>query len=130
MAQRDQKFVSKMKLLNSIKVFHALLKEHVNNSKTLLALLLIIKTLARNSKRLLSFPFPHARVIKEIKASCVCLSLFSLFCASAGEGWHLWHIGKNVHQCRLHATLETENVNGLLQTFNEQQYAHRFIFVR
>ncbi|XP_072752591.1 cytosolic carboxypeptidase 1 isoform X2 [Anoplolepis gracilipes] len=48
-AQRDQKFVSKMKLLNSIKVFHALLKQHYNNSKTLLSLLLIIKTLAKNS---------------------------------------------------------------------------------
>ncbi|XP_018402970.1 PREDICTED: cytosolic carboxypeptidase 1-like [Cyphomyrmex costatus] len=48
-AQRDQKFVSKMKLLNSIKVFHALLKQHYNNSKTLLPLLLIIKTLAKNS---------------------------------------------------------------------------------
>ncbi|KMQ93117.1 cytosolic carboxypeptidase 1 [Lasius niger] len=47
-AQRDQKFVSKMKLLNSIKVFHALLKQHYNNSKTLLSLLLIIKTLAKN----------------------------------------------------------------------------------
>ncbi|XP_020296791.1 cytosolic carboxypeptidase 1-like isoform X2 [Pseudomyrmex gracilis] len=48
-AQRDQKFVSKIKLLNSIKVFHTLLKEHLNNSKTLLALLLIIKTLSKNS---------------------------------------------------------------------------------
>ncbi|EFN61849.1 Cytosolic carboxypeptidase 1 [Camponotus floridanus] len=48
-AQRDQKFVSKMKLLNSIKVFHSLLKQHYNNSKTLLSLLLIIKTLAKNS---------------------------------------------------------------------------------
>ncbi|XP_071627062.1 cytosolic carboxypeptidase 1 isoform X2 [Temnothorax longispinosus] len=48
-AQRDQKFVSKMKLLNSVKVFHALLKQHYNNSKTLLPLLLIIKTLAKNS---------------------------------------------------------------------------------
>ncbi|XP_011693107.1 PREDICTED: cytosolic carboxypeptidase 1-like isoform X2 [Wasmannia auropunctata] len=48
-AQRDQKFVSKIKLLNSIKVFHALLKQHYNNSKTLLPLLLIIKTLAKNS---------------------------------------------------------------------------------
>ncbi|XP_018377160.1 PREDICTED: cytosolic carboxypeptidase 1-like isoform X2 [Trachymyrmex cornetzi] len=48
-AQRDQKFVSKMKLLNSIKVFHVLLKQHYNNSKTLLPLLLIIKTLAKNS---------------------------------------------------------------------------------
>ncbi|XP_018303936.1 cytosolic carboxypeptidase 1 isoform X2 [Mycetomoellerius zeteki] len=48
-AQRDQKFVSKMKLLNSIKVFHTLLKQHYNNSKTLLPLLLIIKTLAKNS---------------------------------------------------------------------------------
>ncbi|XP_011632077.1 cytosolic carboxypeptidase 1-like isoform X2 [Pogonomyrmex barbatus] len=48
-AQRDQKFVSKIKLLNSVKVFHALLKQHYNNSKTLLPLLLIIKTLAKNS---------------------------------------------------------------------------------
>ncbi|XP_043526563.1 cytosolic carboxypeptidase 1-like isoform X4 [Frieseomelitta varia] len=48
-AQRDQKFVSKMKMLNTIKVFHTLLKQHYNNSKTLLPLLLIIKCLARNS---------------------------------------------------------------------------------
>ncbi|XP_029675008.1 cytosolic carboxypeptidase 1-like isoform X2 [Formica exsecta] len=48
-AQRDQKFVSKIKLLNSVKVFHVLLKQHYNNSKTLLSLLLIIKTLAKNS---------------------------------------------------------------------------------
>ncbi|KAG7201176.1 hypothetical protein KM043_003967 [Ampulex compressa] len=48
-AQRDQKFVSKMKLLNSVKVFHALLKQHYNNSKTLLPLLLIVKSLAKNS---------------------------------------------------------------------------------
>ncbi|XP_012227413.1 cytosolic carboxypeptidase 1-like isoform X2 [Linepithema humile] len=48
-AQRDQKFVLKIKLLNSIKVFHALLKQHYNNSKTLLPLLLIIKILAKNS---------------------------------------------------------------------------------
>ncbi|KAL0114719.1 hypothetical protein PUN28_011790 [Cardiocondyla obscurior] len=48
-APRDQKFVSKMKLLNSIKVFHALLKQHYNNSKTLLPLLLIIKNLAKNA---------------------------------------------------------------------------------
>ncbi|XP_034173471.2 cytosolic carboxypeptidase 1 isoform X4 [Osmia lignaria lignaria] len=48
-APRDQKFVSKMKLLNTIKVFHALLKLHYNNSKTLLPLLLIIKCLARNT---------------------------------------------------------------------------------
>ncbi|XP_032686214.1 cytosolic carboxypeptidase 1-like isoform X3 [Odontomachus brunneus] len=47
-AQRDQKFVSKMKLLNSIKVFHTLLRQHYNNSKILLPLLLIIKTLAKN----------------------------------------------------------------------------------
>lgn len=48
-AQRDQKFVSKMKLLSTIKVFHALLKQHCNNSKTLLPLLIIIKCLARNT---------------------------------------------------------------------------------
>ncbi|XP_011339802.2 cytosolic carboxypeptidase 1 isoform X2 [Ooceraea biroi] len=48
-AQRDQKFVSKLRLLNSIKVFHVLLKQHYNNSKTLLSLLLIIKILAKNS---------------------------------------------------------------------------------
>ncbi|CAK9831033.1 Cytosolic carboxypeptidase 1 [Anthophora retusa] len=48
-AQRDQKFVSKMKMLNAVKVFHTLLKQHYNNSKTLLPLLLIIKCLARNS---------------------------------------------------------------------------------
>lgn len=50
-AQRDQKFASKMKLLNSIKMFHALLRQHYNNSKILLPLLLIIKTLAKNRKR-------------------------------------------------------------------------------
>ncbi|XP_031364979.1 cytosolic carboxypeptidase 1-like isoform X4 [Apis dorsata] len=48
-AQRDQKFVLKIKILNTIKVFHTLLKQHYNNSKTLLPLLLIIKCLARNS---------------------------------------------------------------------------------
>ncbi|KOC68252.1 Cytosolic carboxypeptidase 1 [Habropoda laboriosa] len=48
-AQRDQKFVSKMKMLNTVKVFHTLLKQHYNNSKTLLPLLLIVKCLARNS---------------------------------------------------------------------------------
>ncbi|XP_076668158.1 cytosolic carboxypeptidase 1 isoform X3 [Andrena cerasifolii] len=48
-AQRDQRFVSKMKQYNSIKVFHTLLKQHYNNSKTLLPLLLVIKCLARNS---------------------------------------------------------------------------------
>ncbi|KAL6427330.1 hypothetical protein ACFW04_008713 [Cataglyphis niger] len=48
-APRDQKFVSKIKLLNSVKVFHALLKQHYNNSRTLLSLLLIVKTLAKNS---------------------------------------------------------------------------------
>ncbi|XP_014480717.1 PREDICTED: cytosolic carboxypeptidase 1-like isoform X2 [Dinoponera quadriceps] len=47
-AQRDQKFASKMKLLNSVKVFHALLRQHYNNNKILLPLLLIIKTLAKN----------------------------------------------------------------------------------
>ncbi|XP_015435458.1 PREDICTED: cytosolic carboxypeptidase 1-like isoform X1 [Dufourea novaeangliae] len=47
--QRDQKFASKMKMLNTVKVFHALLKQHYNNSKTLLPLLLIIKCLVRNS---------------------------------------------------------------------------------
>ncbi|XP_017875220.1 cytosolic carboxypeptidase 1-like isoform X2 [Ceratina calcarata] len=48
-AQRDQKFVSKMKLLSTVKVFHTLLKQHCTNSKTLLPLLLIIKCLARNT---------------------------------------------------------------------------------
>ncbi|XP_054005382.1 cytosolic carboxypeptidase 1-like isoform X2 [Hylaeus anthracinus] len=48
-AQRDQKFASKMKLLNAVKVFHMLLKQHYNNSKMLLSLLLIMKCLARNS---------------------------------------------------------------------------------
>ncbi|XP_076245473.1 cytosolic carboxypeptidase 1 isoform X2 [Calliopsis andreniformis] len=48
-AQRDQKFATKMKVLNTIKVFHTLLKQHYNNSKTLLPLLIIIKCLARNS---------------------------------------------------------------------------------
>jgi len=40
-----------MKLLNSIRVFHALLKQYYNNSKMLLPLLLIIKTLAKNCKQ-------------------------------------------------------------------------------
>ncbi|XP_043591369.1 cytosolic carboxypeptidase 1-like isoform X1 [Bombus pyrosoma] len=48
-AQRDQKFVSKIKMLNTIKLFHTLLKQHYNNSKTLLPLLLTVKCLARNS---------------------------------------------------------------------------------
>ncbi|XP_076636128.1 cytosolic carboxypeptidase 1 isoform X2 [Colletes latitarsis] len=48
-AQRDQRFAIKMKLLNTIKVFHMLLKQHYNNSKTLLSLLIIMKCLARNS---------------------------------------------------------------------------------
>ncbi|XP_012141750.1 cytosolic carboxypeptidase 1 isoform X3 [Megachile rotundata] len=48
-APRDQKFVAKMKLLSTVKVFHMLLKLHYNNSKTLLPLLLIIKCLARNT---------------------------------------------------------------------------------
>lgn len=47
-AQRDQKFVSKIKMLNAIKLFHTLLKQHHNNSKTLLPLLLTVKCLARN----------------------------------------------------------------------------------
>ncbi|XP_025153461.1 cytosolic carboxypeptidase 1 isoform X2 [Harpegnathos saltator] len=57
-AQRDQKFVSKMKLLNSIKVFHTLLRQHYNNSKILLPLLLIIKTLAKN-------PFSLQTLVKD-----------------------------------------------------------------
>lgn len=40
-----------MKLLNSVKVFHALLRQHYNNNKILLPLLLIIKTLAKNRKQ-------------------------------------------------------------------------------
>ncbi|XP_076221062.1 cytosolic carboxypeptidase 1 isoform X2 [Nomia melanderi] len=48
-AQADQKFASKMKTLNTIKIFHALLKQHYNNSKLILPLLSILKSLARNS---------------------------------------------------------------------------------
>lgn len=64
-AQRDQKFVSKMKLLNSIKVFHALLKQHYNNSKMLLPLLLIIKTLAKNCKHSSFFDVPDFACVFE-----------------------------------------------------------------
>ncbi|XP_076178312.1 cytosolic carboxypeptidase 1 isoform X2 [Ptiloglossa arizonensis] len=48
-AQRDQKFASKVKLFNTVKVFHTFLKQYYNNCKTLLPLLLIVKCLARNS---------------------------------------------------------------------------------
>lgn len=84
-AQRDQKFVSKMKLLNSVKVFHALLKQHYNNSKTLLPLLLIVKILAKNCKRLFVLDTVHHTKIylytatcKELSASLAAFSLQTL----------------------------------------------------
>ncbi|XP_078049658.1 cytosolic carboxypeptidase 1 isoform X2 [Augochlora pura] len=48
-AQGDQKFALKMKLFNTVKVFHVALKQHYNNSKILMPLLWILKSLARNS---------------------------------------------------------------------------------
>ncbi|XP_076379522.1 cytosolic carboxypeptidase 1 isoform X3 [Megalopta genalis] len=48
-AQGDQKFASKMKLFNTVKVFHVSLKQHYNNSRILMPLLWILKSLARNS---------------------------------------------------------------------------------
>ncbi|XP_033221250.1 cytosolic carboxypeptidase 4-like isoform X2 [Belonocnema kinseyi] len=47
-AQKDQKFALKVKSLNSLKLFHSLLKQHYNQTKTLLPLLLIFKNLAKN----------------------------------------------------------------------------------
>lgn len=74
-AQRDQKFVSKIKLLNSVKVFHVLLKQHYNNSKTLLSLLLIIKTLAKNCKQ----PFLQYIICLCIRGQYKLLFLWQLF---------------------------------------------------
>ncbi|XP_046601699.1 cytosolic carboxypeptidase 1 isoform X4 [Neodiprion lecontei] len=48
-AQKDQKFSTKVKMLNSTKMFHSLLKVNYNNSRTLFPLLLTIKSLAKNS---------------------------------------------------------------------------------
>ncbi|KAK2583820.1 hypothetical protein KPH14_009718 [Odynerus spinipes] len=48
-AQRDQKFVAKMKASSSIKIFHTLLQQYYNNSKMLLSLLLIIKVFSKHS---------------------------------------------------------------------------------
>ncbi|XP_046628639.1 cytosolic carboxypeptidase 1-like isoform X4 [Neodiprion virginianus] len=48
-AQKDQKFSTKVKMLNSTKMFHSLLKVNYNNSRTLFPLLLMIKSLAKNS---------------------------------------------------------------------------------
>ncbi|XP_046827934.1 cytosolic carboxypeptidase 1-like isoform X2 [Vespa crabro] len=47
--QRDQKFVTKLKNSNYVKIFHTLLQQHYNNGKTILPLLLIIKVFAKNS---------------------------------------------------------------------------------
>ncbi|XP_046491562.1 cytosolic carboxypeptidase 1 isoform X4 [Neodiprion pinetum] len=48
-AQKDQKFSTKVKMLNSTKMFHSLLKVNYNNSRNLFPLLLMIKSLAKNS---------------------------------------------------------------------------------
>ncbi|XP_043280030.1 cytosolic carboxypeptidase 1-like isoform X2 [Venturia canescens] len=48
-AQKDQKFASRIKLLNGMKIFHSLLRQHYNNPRTLLPLLLILKSLAKNT---------------------------------------------------------------------------------
>ncbi|XP_066585231.1 cytosolic carboxypeptidase 1-like isoform X3 [Prorops nasuta] len=53
-SHRDPKFVSKVKLLNGIKLFHALLKLNYNNGKTLLPLLMIIRNLSRTPSALLA----------------------------------------------------------------------------
>ncbi|KAF7391837.1 hypothetical protein HZH68_011380 [Vespula germanica] len=47
--QRDQKFVTKVKNSNYVKIFHTLLQQHYNNGKIILPLLLIIKVFAKNS---------------------------------------------------------------------------------
>ncbi|XP_044006986.1 cytosolic carboxypeptidase 1-like isoform X3 [Aphidius gifuensis] len=48
-AQKDQKFSIKIKYLNGIKVFHTLLKQHYTDSRMILPLLLIFRSLAKNS---------------------------------------------------------------------------------
>ncbi|XP_063994671.1 cytosolic carboxypeptidase 1-like isoform X3 [Diachasmimorpha longicaudata] len=48
-AQKDQKFVTKVKLLNATKVFHTLLKAHYNDARMLLPLLLIFKSFSKNT---------------------------------------------------------------------------------
>ncbi|KAK0084402.1 hypothetical protein PV325_007095 [Microctonus aethiopoides] len=48
-AQKDQKFPTKVRLLNITKLFHSLLKQHYNDSKLLLPLLLILKSLSKNT---------------------------------------------------------------------------------
>lgn len=55
-------------MLNTTKVFHTLLKQHHNNSKTLLPLLLILKCLARNCEYTRAFEYsrnvlPHVCLI-------------------------------------------------------------------
>lgn len=47
-AQKDKNFATKVKTLNSLKLFHNLLKQHFNQNKTLLPLLLIFKNLSKN----------------------------------------------------------------------------------
>ncbi|XP_024944113.1 cytosolic carboxypeptidase 1-like isoform X2 [Cephus cinctus] len=48
-AQKDHKFAMKVKLLNSTKLFHYLLKQYYNHDNALQSLLMIIKNLANNS---------------------------------------------------------------------------------
>ncbi|XP_023289641.1 cytosolic carboxypeptidase 4 isoform X2 [Orussus abietinus] len=70
-AQRDHKFATKVKSLNATKSFHSLLKEHYNDSRTLLPLLLIVKALARN-------PFSQQVLIKDGIAGTLEKTLVSL----------------------------------------------------
>ncbi|XP_074098473.1 cytosolic carboxypeptidase 1 isoform X4 [Cotesia typhae] len=48
-AQKDVKFPLKVRLLNVTKVFHSLLKHHYNDARLLLPLLLILKSIAKNT---------------------------------------------------------------------------------
>ncbi|XP_048513203.1 cytosolic carboxypeptidase 1-like isoform X2 [Athalia rosae] len=48
-SQKDQKFSTKVRLLNGTKMFHSLLKLNYNHGKMLFPLLLMIKSLAKNS---------------------------------------------------------------------------------
>ncbi|XP_057320034.1 cytosolic carboxypeptidase 1-like isoform X1 [Microplitis mediator] len=48
-AQKDQKFPIKVRLLNVTKVFNSLLKNNYNDARLLLPLLLILKSLAKNT---------------------------------------------------------------------------------
>jgi len=45
---------------------------------------------------------------------------YSFFFANISKGWYYWYFGENVCQCRLYATFETEDIVGVLQTFNNK----------